>query len=75
MPHWPCWANLNGLRISAPALCEELDLAGDLVEVRLAVVLVERRLGIEQIHLARAAVHEQVDDGLGLRREVRRRAA
>ena len=34
MPHLPCWANLNGLRISAPALCGILDLAGDLVEVR-----------------------------------------
>ena len=49
-----------------------LDLAGDLVEVRLAVVLVEHRLGVEQVHLARAAVHEQMNDGLGLRLEVRR---
>ena len=55
----------------APALCDELDLAGDLVDVGLAVMLVEHRLRVEQIHLARAAVHEQVNDGLGLRREVR----
>ena len=51
---------------------DDLDLAGDLVEVRLAVMLVEHRLGVEQVHLARAAVHEQVDDRLRLRREVRR---
>ena len=47
---------------------DDLDLAGDLVEVALAVLLVEHRLGVEQVHLARAAVHEQMDDGLGLRR-------
>ena len=51
---------------------DELDFARDLVEVRLAVVLVERRLGVEQVHLAGAAVHEQMDDRLGLGREVRR---
>jgi hypothetical protein len=48
-----------------------LDFAGDLAEVRVAVVLVEHRLRIEQVHLAGAAVHEQMDDRFGLRREVR----
>ena len=39
-------------------ILDELDLAGDPVEVGFAVVFVERRLGIEQVHLAWAAVHE-----------------
>ena len=38
---------------------------------RLAVVLVEQRLGVEGVDLRRPAVHEQVDDVLGLGREVR----
>ncbi len=54
-----------------PGVLDELDLPGDLVEVGLAVVFVERRLGVEQVHLARPAVHEQVDDRPGLRGEVR----
>jgi hypothetical protein len=49
-----------------------LDLAGDLVEVRLAVVAVEERLGVEEVDLARPSVREQADDGLGARRGVRR---
>ena len=48
------------------------DLAGDLVEVLLAVMLVEHRLGIKQVHLTGAAVHEKMDNGRGLGREVRR---
>src|SRR5262249_19767537 len=38
---------------------------------RLATQLVELRLVIEQLQLARAAGHEQEDHALGLRREVR----
>ena len=38
----------------------------------LAVVLRQRRLGVERIDVRRAAVHEQEDDPLGPRREVRR---
>ena len=38
---------------------------------RLAGVLVERRLGVEALHVADAADHEQPDDALRLRREVR----
>ena len=33
----------------------------------------QSRLVIEQVHLRRSAVHEQIDDVLGLRREVPRR--
>src|SRR5438094_9963720 len=35
-------------------------------------MLVEHRLGIKQVHLAGAAVHEKVDNGRGPGREVRR---
>ena len=35
------------------------------------MVLVEQRLGVEGVDLRRAAVHEQVDDALGLAGEVR----
>ena len=38
----------------------------------LAVQLVEQRLVVEQVELRRPAGHEQVDDALRLRREVRR---
>ena len=38
----------------------------------LAVVLLQRRLGVEQIELRRRAGHEQIDDALGLRRKHRR---
>ena len=46
-------------------------IVGDLSGRRLAVVAIEHRLGVEQIDLARPAVHEELDDGAGLRREVR----
>src|SRR5688572_12637997 len=39
---------------------------------RLAVERVELRLVVERVDLARAAIHEQEDDGLRARREVRR---
>ena len=44
-----------------PGRARVFHLAGDLVEIRLAVQLVQQRLGVEQIHLARPAIHEQVD--------------
>ena len=56
-----------------PGRFGKLDFAGDLREVILPVPLVELVLGIEQVHLARAAVHEQVDDGFGPRRDSGRR--
>lgn len=43
-----------------------------LIEVQLSVVFVEHRLRIEQVHLARTAVHEQLDDGLRLGPKMRR---
>src|SRR5438552_14637830 len=44
----------------------------DLFEVWLAVMLVEHRLGVEEVHLARCAVHEELDDTFRLGREMRR---
>ena len=46
-------------------------IGGNLVEVGLSVVLVQERLGVEQVHLAGTAVHEQMDDGSRLGRQVR----
>ena len=40
-------------------------LAGDLVEIGLAMALLDLRFRIEEVHLARAAVHEQLDDRPG----------
>ena len=40
-------------------------LPGDLLEIRLAMPLVEFRLGIKQVHLAGSAIHEQVDHRFG----------
>ena len=64
MPLWPYFLNVNGERISSPVLPLGRDRpAGQ----RLAVILVEHRLGIEGVDLRRAAVHEQEDDALGAR--------
>jgi hypothetical protein len=38
---------------------------------RLAGILLQRGLGIEKIHLAGSALHEQADNVLGVRREMR----
>ena len=51
---------------------EPLPLRNELRGNLLAVVLLQRRLVVEQIELRRRAGHEQIDDVLGLRREVRR---
>ena len=62
MPLWPYFLNVNGDLISAPVLRSvAIAAAGQ----RLAVVLVEHRLGIEAVDLRQAAVHEQEDDVLG----------
>src|SRR5436309_12291242 len=42
-------------------------IGGELVVIRLAMMPIEGRLRIEQVHLARAAVHEELDDRLGAR--------
>ena len=68
MPLWPYFWNLNGDRIAAPVFRSVRRLPR---RQRLAVVLVEHRLGVERVDLRRPAVHEQVDDVLRLRREVR----
>ena len=44
----------------------------DIFRDRLAVVLDQRRLVIEHIKLRRRAGHEEIDNALGFRREVRR---
>ena len=40
------------------------DLARDLVEVRFAVMPIQFRLRVEQVHLARTTIHKEVNDGL-----------
>ena len=62
-PHWPCCLNANGDFMTSPgalvaaALSAEVDL--------LAVPLVELGLVVERVHLADAAVHEQLNDAAG----------
>ena len=63
---------LEGAAHERAGVLDVLDLARNLVGISLAVVRIERGLGIEQIHLARPAIHEQVDHGLRLGRNVRR---
>ena len=46
-------------------------LGAEFVGQRFAVMLIERGLGVERVHVGRAAVEEDVDDALGLRCEVR----
>jgi hypothetical protein len=72
MPHWPYFLNANGERISAPVLRSVGDRAAG---QRLAVILVERRFGIEAVDLRQAAVHEQEDDVLRASRMVERGGA
>ena len=40
-------------------------IGSDLVEIPLAVQLVQFRLRVQEIHLARTPLHEQLDDSLG----------
>ena len=72
MPLWPYLRNLNGEGSAAPVWPLGRQVAAG---QRLAGVLGERRLGVERVDVRRPAVHEQVDDVLGLGREVRRAAA
>ena len=63
--------------LELPGRLQQVARAGELhprflAGKRLAVVPLQRRLGIKRVHLRRAAVHEQEDDPLGLRLEVRR---
>src|SRR5262249_21745294 len=49
-----------------------LDLSRDLIEISLAVMRIQRRLRIKKIHLARAAIHEEVDHRFSPRTNMRR---
>jgi len=71
-PALPVLRELEGAAHQGPGALRILDFAGDLVEIRAAVVLVQLRLGIEQVHLTGAAVHEQVDHTAGFGRNMRR---
>ena len=44
---------------------------GEFLRCFLPVILVQRRLGIKQVHLRRPALHAKLDDRLGPRRKVR----
>ena len=65
-PDSPYCRNVNGDFISGPGLPLKTSIA-----IRLPCVLVELRLGVEQVDGARRAFHEQPDDRLGLGGEVR----
>ncbi len=75
-PVSPCWANFRFVARSLGGSLEKRvhegePLAGDeRLGDRLAVIFLELRLVVEQLELAGAAGHEQVDDALRLRREV-----
>src|SRR5262245_24588078 len=47
------------------------EVRGHFVEIGLAVVFVQHRLGIKEIHLAWPAVHKELDYGLRLRLKMR----
>ena len=57
-PDWPCWRNL---RREASSFCFWTEPAAHLDLDRLAVALLQLRLVVEEVHLRRAAVHEQED--------------
>ena len=73
MPLWPYFRKVR-LRAEEPGVAlDELVLGlAELLGPRLAVELVEQRLGVERLQVARPAGHEQEDDRLRLGREVRR---
>ena len=56
----------------AAGLLRSGKVGGDLIEIGFAVMFVEHRFGIEKIHLARPAVHEEVNHRFRLGREVGR---
>ncbi len=55
-PHCAVLRELERAAHDRAGVLHELDLAGELVRVGLAVVAVEFRLRVEQVHLGRAAV-------------------
>ena len=63
----PVPGELEGAAHQGPGLFRVLHVGdGHLVQVGLSVMLVQQGLGVEQVHLAGPAVHEEVNDGLGL---------
>ena len=65
MPLWPCLTKRRAEEASV-GLDELIIGLPELRRPRLAVQAVEQRLGIERLQMARAAGHEEEDDGLGL---------
>ena len=55
----------------APGRLGTRHVGGQVLEDRLAMVSFEGRLGVEEVDLAGATLHEQLDDRLGTRLEVR----
>ncbi len=69
-PLWPCFLKGNGLCIRWP-IGRPLEPTGVLALVGVAIILRQSRLGIERVHLAGSAVHEQENDVLCPGREMR----
>ena len=70
IPDCPYFLNLYGLRMIGPGISLlHLDVA--LAGQRLAVIFVERGLGVERVEVADAAAHEKRDDILRARLEMR----
>ena len=62
---------LEGRGHEAARFVDELDGAGQIPSRRLARVTLQGGLGIEQVHLAGSAVHEELNDGCRLGVEMR----
>ena len=71
IPLWPCFLNDQSDGIRPPG-CPCDTTTSTFAGERLALTLQQHRLRVERVHLADAAVAEDRDDGLCLRREVRR---
>ena len=73
-PDWPCCLNVEGRAEQARRALDEreaLAFGDEPFGISWPSYLLQQRLVVEQIELRRRAGHEQVDDLLGLRREVR----
>ena len=66
MPQLPRRGEAVGRRHQAANFVGELDLIDDIARRRRAGVLLQHRLAVEQVNLAGAAVHEEVDDPISL---------
>ena len=73
-PLSPCWANLRCVpsSLASPLMKANRLLGDERLGDRLAVELLQLRLVVEQLELARPAGHEQVDDALRPRGVMRR---